>query len=251
MGTVASVHVHDDVAPEIAEGAIAAAFASLAAEEARFSTFRPDSEISEVNSGLRPLLECSNETIDALDACTWLEHASGGAFSARRPLDGLLDPAGYVKGWAAERAAGQLRAAGLEHYSLGVGGDITVSGCPAPDQAWRIAVADPARDGATLALVELTGGAIATSGTAARGDHLWDGRDGSAPRELRAVTVVGPHLTWADAFATTVFALGITGLDWLNGFDGYRALAVTTDDRLLWTTGFPFSRLTASLLLAG
>ncbi len=74
---------------------------------------------------------------------------------------------------------------------------------------------------------------MATSGTAARGRHLWDGRTGQPADSLASMTVVGPHLTWADAFATTAFVLGRDGVDWVTNFDGYRALAITTQGELL------------------
>ena len=47
------------------------------------------------------------------------------------------------------------------------------------------------------------------------------------------MTVVGPHLTWADAFATTAFVMGLDGIDWVAGFAGYRALAITLDGELV------------------
>ena len=47
------------------------------------------------------------------------------------------------------------------------------------------------------------------------------------------MTVVGPHLTWADAFATAAFVMGIDGLEWVSQFQGYRALAITVGGALL------------------
>jgi thiamine biosynthesis lipoprotein ApbE len=47
------------------------------------------------------------------------------------------------------------------------------------------------------------------------------------------MTVVGPHLTWADAFATTAFVMGLDGIDWVTNFDGYRALAITVEGELV------------------
>jgi thiamine biosynthesis lipoprotein len=47
------------------------------------------------------------------------------------------------------------------------------------------------------------------------------------------MTVVGPHLTWADAFATTAFVMGLDGIDWVSRFDGYRALAITRAGELV------------------
>lgn len=230
MGTVASIHVHDDAPAALIDDAIRASLAELERLEAMFSTFRPDSQISEINAGRRSLAACAPEVITVLDACTWLEHASGGAFSAHPPeRPGQIDPSGFVKGWAAEQAAWFLGEAGLEHYYLAVGGDLLVHGSPAPDRPWHVALADPRRPGEVIAAVDIASGAVATSGTSERGEHIWDGRGGRAPGTVLAVTVVGPSLAWADAFATTAFALGAEGPAWVAGFDGYAAITVDRD----------------------
>ena len=158
-----------------------------------------------------------------------------GAFRARRPGDEILDPAGFVKGWAAELAAKCLDRAGLQQWYLSVGGDIQTRGTAHDGSPWRIAIANPngADPHAIRAIVEVDGLAVATSGTAARGRHLWDGRTDLPADSLASMTVVGPHLTWADAFATTAFVLGRDGIDWVTNFDGYRALAITTQGELV------------------
>ncbi len=71
-------------------------------------------------------------------------------------------------------------------------------------------------------------GAI-TSGTRARGARATSG--------LRSVTVVGPTLAFTDAYATALFVMGLDGLRWLAGHPEYEALAITTDDRVVWTQG--------------
>jgi thiamine biosynthesis lipoprotein len=118
---------------------------------------------------------------------------------------------------------------------LSVGGDIQTRGCAANSSAWRVAIADPNSDDpdAIRAIVEVAGDAVATSGTAARGRHLWDGRNDQPADALASMTVVGPHLTWADAFATAAFVIGPDGVDWVANFDGYRALAITPTGELL------------------
>jgi thiamine biosynthesis lipoprotein len=235
MGTVASIHVHDDphvADPRVVDEAIDAVLAELERLEAMFSTFRPTSEISRVNRGELDLVDCSPEVIDVVDACTWLEHASGGAFDIR--ARGRLDPAGFVKGWAAERASRLLVEHGLEHWYLGVGGDIVVHGRPAGRDCWTIAIADPTRRSAVITGITVTGGAVATSGTAERGRHLWDA-SGADADTWASVTVIGPSLTWADAFATTACAMGPGGLDWVSQFDEYQAFAVTHQGTLVNT----------------
>ena len=232
MGTVASVHVHDDIDPQVAQAAIDAMLDELERLEAMFSTFRPTSEISRVNRGELDLVDCSAEVIDVVDACTWLEHASDGAFDIR--ARGRLDPAGFVKGWATERATRLLTDRGLEHWYVGVGGDIVVHGQPAGRDCWTIAIADPTKRSTVITGITVTGGAVATSGTAERGRHLWDA-SGAAADTWASVTVIGPSLTWADAFATTACAMGAGGLDWVGQFDGYQAFAITHQGGLVNT----------------
>jgi thiamine biosynthesis lipoprotein len=235
MGTMASVHVHDTVGIDRIDDAIAAMWSELDRLEAMFSTFQASSEISCINRGELHLLDASPEVVEVVDACTWLEHASNGAFRARRPGDTTLDPAGFVKGWAAELSAQCLDRAGLTQWYLSVGGDIQTRGIAYDGSPWRVAISDPTKSDprAICALVEVSGDAVATSGTAARGRHLWDGRTDRSAEALASMTVVGPHLTWADAFATTAFVMGLDGVAWVANFDGYRALAITADGVLV------------------
>ena len=235
MGTMASAHVHDHVELAVIDAAVGAVWAELDRLEEMFSTYRPTSEISRINRGDLHMLDASPEVIEVVDACTWLEHASNGAFRARRPGDAIVDPAGFVKGWAAELAAKHLDRAGLCHWYLAVGGDIQTRGTTGDGSPWRIAIADPNdEDPQTIrAVVEVDGLAVATSGTAARGRHLWDGRTDDPADSLASMTVVGPHLTWADSFATAAFVMGLDGVDWVSNFTGYRALAITKQGDLL------------------
>jgi thiamine biosynthesis lipoprotein len=226
--------VHDDVDGEVLVTAARAVAAELDRLEALFSTFRADSEVSRVNRGELHLLDCSSEVVDVLDACTWLEHASGGAFTAHRPdRAGAIDPAGFVKGWATERASRLLGDAGLVDWYLSVGGDLQAHGRPAGAERWVFGVADPLHPGEVVATLAVEDGAVATSGTAARGHHLWDGRTGAPATGLASLTVTGPHLAWADALATTGFAMGTDGVAWVARFDGYHAVAVDLDGRLV------------------
>ena len=236
MGTVASVHMHDAADPTVINAAVDAMWRELDRLEDVFSTFRPSSAISRINRGELHLLDAGAEVVEVFDACTWLEHVSNGAFRARRPGNTLVDPAGFVKGWAAELAAQHLDRAGLRQWYLSVGGDIQTRGTTSDGSSWRVGIADPNSDDARAvrAIVAVNGEAVATSGTAARGLHLWDGRTGQASDALASMTVVGPHVTWADAFATTAFVMGLDGVDWVANFDGYRALAITSAGELVY-----------------
>jgi thiamine biosynthesis lipoprotein len=154
---------------------------------------------------------------------------------------GAFDPTGFVKGWATERAAEALTAAGLRHWSVEVGGDLVTRGQPTPDRLWHVAVRDPWRPAAVVAVLGIRDAAVATSGAYERGEHIWrraaaEARDG----DLAAVTVVGPHLAWADAFATAAFAMGAAdrAIEWVASFAGYDALAVRAGGDLLASADF-------------
>lgn len=234
MGTIASVHVFDLAEPGWIGAVVELALAELERLEQMFSTFRPSSAISRINRGEMNLLDAPREIIEVLDACTWLEHASSGAFQARRG-DGALDPAGFVKGWAAEKTADVLRSHGLQNFIFWLGGDLVAHGEPAVNQFWHVAIADPLASGDIAKSVEIRNGAVATSGTSERGNHLWNT---ATNHNLASLTVIGPSLSWADAFATAAFAQGQSGLAWVAQFVGYEAIAIDLDGVVTTTAGF-------------
>ena len=55
---------------------------------------------------------------------------------------------------------------------------------------------------------------------------------------MASVTIVGPSLAEADAFATTVYVMGVRGLAWLSRYTDYSGCAVTHDGELFSTDGF-------------
>ena len=226
MGTAVSVHIADVVPQETADVAWESVGVFLRDIEDRFSTFLPTSEISRINAGELHMLDASPDVVEVLDACTWLEHLSDGVFNARRP-DGSIDPAGFVKGWAAERAAILLGEAGLQNFYLRIGGDIQTHGMQATGEKWRVGIVDPHDASRIRSYVDIPENwAVATSGAAERGKHIW-GKDAQpASTQFSSMTVIGPHLMWADAFATIGFALGDAGIEWVEKFPDYTAFTL-------------------------
>ena len=163
---------------------------------------------------------------------------SDGAFDVRTwRTDGRIDPCGIVKGWSIQVAADRLAAAGLDAFAINAGGDIAARGGPVPGVPWRVGVRHPDRPDRVAAVLTIRDGAVATSGAYERGAHIRDPRTGRTPGGVRSMTVVGPSLTWADAYATTAYVLGLDGLDWVAARDGYDAYAITWDDTVRWTPG--------------
>jgi thiamine biosynthesis lipoprotein len=232
MGTAISLHARDVPDPSIAE----AVFESLRQAEARFSPYRSQSEISRLQRGELAEAEASADVRHVLALCDDLSRTTSGYFDARHHrADGLPDPTGLVKGWAVEEAALLLEVSGVRHYALNAGGDVIVRGEPEPGRPWRIGLRHPDRPDLLTGVVSLTRGAVATSGAYERGEHIRDPHTGRAPRSMRSVTVVGPSLTYADAYATAAFAMGLPGLDWVAARPGYGVYACTVDGQAVWS----------------
>lgn len=218
---------------------VQAVYADLVHVDRVFSTYRPNSEISLLRAGALARELASPEVREVLALCERARAVTGGYFDAELPAsDGrrLLDPSGLVKGWAVERAAGGLdRLDGLD-WLVNAGGDVLGRADHGPP--WQMALEDPRDRSRVLRVLPLRSGAVATSGTAARGRHILDPRTGRpAPEHLLSATVVGPSLTWADVLATAAFAEGTPALGRVRDLDAYEALLVLPDGQLTATAG--------------
>jgi thiamine biosynthesis lipoprotein len=237
MGTVVSIDVRDpDLQVPAVTAAIEAAVAWLRDVDGRFSVYREGSEIRRLDRGELALDDCHPDVRHVLRSCDDLRIATEGAFDARRHRpDGGLDPSGFVKGWAVDEAADLLVAAGARSFSINAGGDVVVRGEPSPGKAWRVGVRHPQDPARVAAVLEVRGGAVATSGLYERGAHIRDPRSGAVPEELVSVTVLGPHLGPADAYATAAFAMGSSGPAWVAAHPGFGVLAIDRAGIVTWS----------------
>ena len=228
MGTVVSVDLR---CPDEAAGAatLDTAFAVLRAADERFSPFRPDSELSRLDRGEVAPDEVSADMREVLDIAERARVDSGGVFDIWSP-GGHLDTNGVVKGWAAQRAADVLVAAGMTDFCLNAGGDVVARGGRSSGAPWRVAVRDPRDAQAVIAVLDVRDGAVATSGTYERGAHVWDGRTGSRDLALVAATVVAGDLVTADVLATIVLAMGPEGAQWAREHGAAAVLVVPAAD---------------------
>ena len=235
MGTVVSLDLRDDDVPT---DALEDVVAWLHEVDRRFSPYLSGSEISRIADGELAEADAHPDVREVLAMTDALAVASGGAFDARRwRSDDRLDPSGFVKGWSIQVAADRLAAAGVRAFAINAGGDLVARGGPIPGADWRIGVRHPDRPDKVAAVLTGRDMAVATSASYERGAHIRDPRDGRAPGDVRSMTVLGPSLTWADAYATTAYVMGLGGLDWVAAHYGYAALAITWDNRVRWTAG--------------
>jgi FAD:protein FMN transferase len=229
MGMPIVIDVRDD-RPH--EEEVERAFDWLRHVDATFSTYKEDSEIRRLERGELALDDAGEDVRLVLDRCETLRDETGGYFDAHR--SGRLDPSGLVKGWSVDRAADILRDAGLEHFAVSAGGDMRLVG-----SGWRVGIQHPRERGSLAAVLELGDLAVATSGAYARGAHVVDPHTGAAPADVLSVTVVGPDLATADAYATAAFAMGARGPSWTARLQGYEAMTIMVDEAVLTTGGFP------------
>jgi len=236
MGMPVVVDVRDEA---VDAAALDALFEWLRHVDATFSTYKEDSEISLLNRGELALADAQPDVRAVLARCDELREETNGYFDARFDGGGIAPP-GLVKGWSIDRAAAILDAAGLRNYAVNAGGDIRLRGGALPDAVWRVGIQHPVVREGVAAIVESDDLAVATSGEYARGQHVLDPHTRQPPSGVLSVTITGPDLATADAYATAAFAMGADRAPhWTARLRGYEAMTILTDERVLSTPGFP------------
>jgi thiamine biosynthesis lipoprotein len=203
-----------------------------------FSTYKEDSEISRLARGELALADACGEVRWILDRCEQLRDETRGFFDVR--ASGKLDPSGLVKGWSVDRAAELLRHAGIRNFAVSAGGDMCLSGRAVPELTWQVGIQHPLERLKVAAVAEANELAVATSGAYARGAHIVDPFSCRAPEGVLSVTVTGPELATADAYATAAYAMGPDfGPPWTARLRGYEAMTILANGTVLSTGRFP------------
>ncbi|ROQ06144.1 MULTISPECIES: FAD:protein FMN transferase [unclassified Curtobacterium] len=224
MGTVVSLR---GATPEAA-AEVRAVFASY---DHRYSLYDPASVLSRVADGSLRLSDTPASVRDVYAlALDWRER-TGGAFTPHRP-DGVVDLSGVVKALAI-RDAGAVLDGIADDWMISAGGDVLVRGHYRDDESWSVGVVEPARRDTVVGVVHLDAPrrAVATSGTAERGEHIWRR---ATPTFVQA-TVIADDIVTADVLATAVVAGDADDLRGLTGNGSVDVLAFDTDG-IAWAT---------------
>lgn len=218
-------------------------FAYFEAIDSRFSTYRSDSEISAFNTGRIGPDSLSAEMVEVLELAALTRAETDGYFDIQRP-DGRIDPSGIVKGWAIRNAARLLAAAGVVDYFVDAGGDIQGAGRNVDGKPWRAGIRSPFDPNVIVKHIYPRWRGVATSGSYARGQHIYDPHQpGAALSDVVSLTVIGEDVLEADRFATAAFAMGRDGIAFIEsrpGLEGYQI-----DRRGIATMSTGFESLTA------
>jgi FAD:protein FMN transferase len=245
MGLPVCVHVRGPLAQDDRVAAVVEdAFEALRADDRIFSTYRDDSAVSRIRRGELTVLAAGPRVRRVAALCEVAADRTAGSFSAWRPAeDGrpTFDPTGLVKGWAVEQAfdrlTDRLGRIGWHDVLICAGGDVIV-GCERTDTPdWQVGIEDPQDRSRLLLSVPLRRGAVATSGTAARGSHIVNPATLAPATDLLSATVIGPSLTWADVFATAAFVRGPAAQAWVSTLPRHAGILVDLDGRVLTTSG--------------
>ena len=200
-----------------------------------FSTYIPSSEVSKLRSNQIQIEDCHPMLNQVWHLCLRARELTDGAFDPWA-VPGGFDPSGYVKGWAADQICNQLQAAGAKHIQVNAGGDISLRGGSDAQTTWQIGVAHPEKPDQISKIFQITDGAIATSGTAERGNHIIDPQTKTIAVGARSATVVGADAGLADALATALVVAGRDGASWFSKkeLENYSCWVVDRHQDLTW-----------------
>ena len=205
-----------------------------------FSTYIDSSWVSRLRRGEVTIEDCPDDVIEVWDLCAQAKWLSDGAFDPWAVAGGF-DPSGLVKGWAADKCADILVAAGADHVQVNAAGDLTLRGGwvdPADGvvKGWPIGVVNPNNKMEIVKVYEITDGAIATSGTYERGAHIHDPQTGMIAIGAKSATVVGPLGWLCDAMATAVMVGGQDSVVWFGQDEllGYQVFGVNRHEDTAW-----------------
>lgn len=225
MGTVVTIDLYGgDVRDEVSTTRrIDAAALELHKADEVFSTWKWESPLSRLRRGDLSVFEAPTDVIEVLEACRRARRASGGWFDPWS-MPGAVDPTGLVKGWAAQRALNILKELDVTGAVVNAAGDIASFGGPDVGQTFRFGIVRP-DDPLKLACILESPGAVATSGTYERGNHLINPFTGAATSTVSA-TVTGPELGLADALATALAVAGPAGIEFIDALEHYEGLVI-------------------------
>jgi len=206
-----------------------------------FSTYRPDSTVSQLRRNEILIEDTSGEVQDVWRRCAIARDLTDGAFNPWAVAGGF-DPSGLVKGWAADKCAEIMLASGAKHVQINAAGDLSLrgghfdSGNVLP---WSIGIVNPENRQEIVQVFNIMDGAIATSGTYERGAHILDPHTGLIAIGARSATVIGPDGGLTDALATALMVEGRDGAIWFSHPDlaEYSAWVVDRYEDVAWSVG--------------
>ncbi|EJO04187.1 FAD:protein FMN transferase [Oenococcus oeni] len=192
-----------------------------------FSPFRTNSELTLYNHRKIEMTGTNLLFQEVFALSIWAKEMTQGLFSAN--FVGKYNPTGAVKGWAIEKAeriqlAPLLSDPNFVAVNLNGGGDMQFSSSDKHNWQWEIGIVNPFDNKKVISCFRMKNGAIATSGTSQRGEHLFNSSTGRAIPEKNfnviSSSVIGSELTYSDIWATAIATTTINDHSWLKRLSG-------------------------------
>ena len=165
----------------------------------------------------------------------------------------LSDPvtslnAGAVgKGYAAQKAAEALYAAGCTSFLLDVGGNVLAYGEKPDGELWRVGIRTPEGHAGYPSAVTLSDASLVTSGSyeryfevnGVRYHHILHPQTGYPTQDFVSVSVLCRDSALADALSTALFSMTLgDGMALLDTLDGVEAVWLLSDGQTICSQGF-------------
>lgn len=239
MGMPITLQVHDST---LHEKQIQKVFELFESVDKKYSPYREDSEVHQLQDVSPASRHYSPELATIMKLAEATKRATNGYFDV--DYKGVFDPSGIVKGWALQKATELLESL-TDNFSIEAGGDIQTRGVAEHGKPWRIGIRNPFERHQNVAIVGLKDHAIATSGTAIRGNHIYDPVHSKPLTKIVSLSVIAKHIVDADRMATTAFAMGEQGIQFLEKLTGYEAFMIDVNGLSTQTSGWVEYEVTA------
>jgi thiamine biosynthesis lipoprotein len=201
----------------------------------RFSTYKKDSEISQINNGKLKVEDSSLVMKKVFKLSEKTKKETNGFFDIQN--GGKYDPSGLVKGWAIYEASKILKKMGYKNFYISAGGDIQVSGKNELGQPWTVGIKNPFDQSKIVKALKIKNQGVATSGNYIRGAHIYNPK-GQLNDDVVSLTVIGPNIYEADRFATAAFAMGRQGIEFIENLPGFEGYLIDKSGIGTMTTGW-------------
>jgi thiamine biosynthesis lipoprotein len=160
-----------------------------------------------------------------------------------------VDVGAVAKGYATEQIAKSLIADGVSNYALNFGGNIRTIGTKNDGSDWSAAVTNPDNKSEKpyIMKVKLKDQAFVTSGSyerfymvdGVRYHHIIDPKTLMPNNTFSSVSILADDSGLADVLSTALFNLTYDeGKALIEDMEGVEAVWVTSDNKLLYSTGF-------------
>lgn len=160
----------------------------------------------------------------------------------------LIDLGGIGKGYVTDEIASLLKAEGVEHAIIDLGGNLYMLGNKLNNKPWTVGVQDPFNPrGNIIGHLNVSNKSVVTSGIYERYfeqdgikyHHILNPETGYPyTNEIAGVTIVSDTSIDGDAISTSVFSKGLNeGMYFIESLENIDAIFITTDYKVYTSSG--------------